>query len=72
MTSRDKIIVKMALTYLLVNRQDAVDAFTVDYPAWMTGWDFPDPEKSIITVGTVQIEPPTAEEIENLLKQFKG
>lgn len=72
MTRREMLIVQMALTYLLANRQDAIAAFDVDYPAWLTGWDFPTIEKSLITVGTVQIDPPTAEEIQNLLKQFEG
>lgn len=72
MTSREIQILQMALTYLLANRQEAIEAFDVDYPAWLTGWDFPTEEKSLITVGTVQIEPPTEVEIQNLLKQFEG
>lgn len=71
MTSREIVIIQMALTYLLANRQDAIEAFDVDYPAWLTGWDFSNAEKSLITVGTVQIEPPTEEEIQNLLKQLE-
>jgi hypothetical protein len=71
MTRREIVIVQMALTYLLANREDAIDAFEVDYPAWLTGWDSPTPEKVLITVGTVQIEPPTEEEIQNLLKQLE-
>ena len=65
MTEREKEIVRFALIYLQANREDAIEAFEVDYPAWVTGWD--DSKVKRISVNGELMETPKEQELESLL-----